>query len=169
MFNRRPRNWIEAILTLALGLAVPGCGKAPVAKPAAPASGPETASAKVTPVPTTQTESIGIETAEFEPPYPQRLELFQPPRTDEPAAAQAQPRETEVQLKGFAQAGELKALLRIDGQLTALRVGQVVGSLELVSISPPQVTLRRDGRSWVESLRPSKSSSGNDRRDGPDA
>jgi hypothetical protein len=156
VLNRRLRKWVEGTIALALGLIAPGCAKTPVAKPAAPQSGSASTSASSMPVPPAAPETA-VETAEFQPPYPQRQELFKPPRGDEPAAAQAQPRETVIQLKGFAQAGELKAILRIDGHLTALRVGQAVGTLELVSITPPQVTLRQDGRSWVESLKPPKS------------
>lgn len=172
MFNRLPRDPMWPVLVLAVSLAAPGCAKDPGAKPSTRANSPATATADAAKAPATEPTSPPVETAEFEPPYPQRQELFQPPRADESVATQTQPREAEVELKGFAHAGELKALLTIDGQLIAVPVGQVVGDLELISIAPPAVTLRRAGRSWVESLRSSKSSqslSSGDARSGPDA
>ncbi len=90
---------------------------------------------------------------EFKQPFPSREELFQPPEPAETAKPVQASKDENVQLRGFANADGLHVLLAIDGRLTALRVGQSRDDVEVLSIKPPSVVLRRGDRRWVESLR----------------
>ena len=86
-------------------------------------------------------------------PYPDRVELFQPPRAD-PSSPHPVPaaRNDDVLLKGFARAGQLRAVLVIDGTVASLAAGETRGGVEVVSIQPPSVILRRGHLRWTQTL-----------------
>lgn len=88
----------------------------------------------------------------FQPPFPDRQELFLPPKGRPSTAAVRPSSNSEVLLKGFANPGDLHALLTIDGIVTPLRAGQSRGGIRVLDISPPEVTLRRGNRQWTERL-----------------
>ena len=90
--------------------------------------------------------------AQFKPPFPDRQELFLPPEQQETVKPQAARKDSSVKVKGFANADGMHALLVIDGRLTAMRVGESRGGVEVLSVKPPRVVLRQDGQSWTESL-----------------
>ena len=154
MFNRWQRELVS--LTLLVGLSI-GCSDriAPASRttkradnsPAGDAT--ELASGAARDSTASQTE-----TAQFEPPFPDRQELFLPPGPQEPVKPQAVRKDSSIQVKGFANADGMHALLMIDGRLTAMRVGESRGGVEVLSVKPPRVMLRQDGQSWTESLSP---------------
>jgi hypothetical protein len=87
----------------------------------------------------------------FQPPFPNREELFLPP-AEKPAIA-TRPRSNEdVVLMGFADVEGEKALLKIDGVITPLRAGESRGAVRVLAIDPPRVTLQRGSRQWTERL-----------------
>jgi hypothetical protein len=91
--------------------------------------------------------------AKFQPPFPQRQELFIPPapKADAPKRHEVL---ADVALKGFANVGGLRALIQIGGKTVPLAAGQTLGEITVVSIEPPQVTLQRGRLRWTESLAP---------------
>jgi hypothetical protein len=91
---------------------------------------------------------------DFLPPFPDRDQLFAT-STQTPAERSTQPNaQSAVQLKGFANRGELRALVMIDGRIKAMRVGEACQQIEIVAIEPPRVTLREADRIWSETLLP---------------
>ncbi len=89
-----------------------------------------------------------------EPPFPPRENPFAPPRSaDLPHRPRTQlPGDQSLQLIGFVRVAQLGVVLLVDGELATLRAGESQGSLEVIEIDPPSVTLRRGGRVWTERL-----------------
>lgn len=93
------------------------------------------------------------EQAAWTPPFPNRNDPFQPPRygrrrprTDTADAAD------RVVLMGFANVGEPKALLAIDGVVTPLPEGGEAEGVKVFSIAPPKAVLQRGRTRWTASI-----------------
>jgi hypothetical protein len=85
----------------------------------------------------------------FEPPYPDRHELFAPP---DPAQVSQQRTPLSVALRGFVEFEGRCVLLEIDGKVNVLRAGQECQGIEVISIDPPGVTLQSGGHRWTAQL-----------------
>lgn len=57
-----------------------------------------------------------------------------------------------VVLKGFADVGEPKVVLAIDGVTTPLSTGDERYGVRVISISPPQAVLQRGRSRWTATL-----------------
>lgn len=99
--------------------------------------------------PTTKVEQTNVA---FAYPFPDREDLFLPPATKPPANENRPERDEDVALMGFADVGEARVVLRIDGIVTSLRVGESRGDVGVQAIDPPKVDLLRGERQWTESL-----------------
>ncbi|MCH8924008.1 MAG: hypothetical protein IIA67_12770 [Planctomycetes bacterium] len=90
----------------------------------------------------------------FEPPYPDRHELFQSPKVRRSTAPERNARNNvqRVRLKGFVDVDEIRAILVVNGQTNALAVGDKSEGVEVLSIKPPRVTLQRGRVRWTESI-----------------
>ena len=154
MFSRPQRELIS--LALLLGLAVGCSGRtASVARSTDGTDGPATQANESPSEEGRDTAASKAANAQFKPPFPDRQELFLPPDQREQVSAPAAPKKnSSIQVKGFANADGMHALLVIDGRLTAMRVGESRGGIEVLSVKPPRVILRQDGQSWTESLSP---------------
>ncbi len=84
----------------------------------------------------------------FEPPYPLRDNLFRRPAVESAPQLVRQTDEQEIVLKGFINVDEIRALLEIDGRVTAIPAGGSVGDIRLESISPHGVTLKKGRAQW---------------------
>jgi hypothetical protein len=98
-------------------------------------------------------EDITDELANFKPPFPDRVALFEPENsskspTKETVAAADSSHETEpeVEVVGFGAVDTQHALLMIDGRLEALRVGEGYRNVHVLEIAPPRVQFRVAGR-----------------------
>ncbi|MEX0714427.1 MAG: hypothetical protein WD278_18975, partial [Pirellulales bacterium] len=138
--------------------ATAGCGSQTASRAAAaPAPAPERAGP---PAPSSVAGGADMEAEDafnrralvFKPPYPERRELFLPPQKPVDAAAVEQVGRPRVKLKGFANLDGLKALVSVDGVVSAVESGQFRGDVQVISIKPPRVTFQRDGHRWTESL-----------------
>lgn len=130
-----------------------GCGDAP-AKRGAPARPAETPAAQQSPaVPAAAAPAEAATLAGYNPPFPEREDLFAPPNPELAAKAARSTAATDVVLKGIVQFEGARALLEIDGQVVQLRERGHHGSVHVVSIDPPRVTLKRGERTWTASLR----------------
>jgi hypothetical protein len=151
-----------ALPLLTLGLALLGCSQAdepvvettPVAAaPAATAATPETQSAspgeKSPDVAVAESNSAPI--AAFTPPFPQRLELFEPPQRQSTARRDDEHGET-VELKGFIDVDEPRVVLSIDGVISSVPAGGEKYGVQVISIEPPTVVLQRGRNRWPATL-----------------
>ena len=105
---------------------------------------------------TRQPDSIDGKTDEAQLAYrwhnPNRSQIFIPP-TNKPAAATITSRDDHgVSLIGFANVDRQQVLLRIDGVIASLTVGDSRGELQVLAIDPPKVTLKRANREWTVKL-----------------
>lgn len=90
--------------------------------------------------------------AAFEYPFPDREFLFLPP-AKKPATSDIRSEDDEdVVLMGFADVGGARAVLKIDGIVTPLRVGESRGDVRVLAINPPKVNLQRGKHQWTASL-----------------
>ncbi len=89
----------------------------------------------------------------YTPPYPERLNPFQPPmnaprvRTDN-----KQDSNSSVTLVGFANVGEPKVVLTIDGVVSPMSNGEEIAGVQVISIAPPNAVLQRGRNRWTASL-----------------
>ena len=159
--NVRNRNY--ALIVTLSGALVWGCGSS------VPVTEGDTASPTVTPAVATGTDAakptskvaseaaaVVDEPVAFEPPFPDRTDLFAQPNANKVAAVVRERREQsgpDLQLKGFVNVGEPRAMLRIDGELWIARAGESRAGVEVVTITPPQVTIKRDEKNIELSLR----------------
>ena len=147
---------VFAVLVALACAATAGCGSQ-TASQAAAAPPPAPARADP-PAPSSMAGGADVEAEDafnprvFKPPYPQRRELFLPPQKPVDAAAVEQVGRPRVKLKGFANLDGLKALVSVDGVVSAVESGQFRGDVQVISIKPPRVTFQRDGHRWTESL-----------------
>ena len=89
--------------------------------------------------------------ATFQPPFPHREDLFNPPA--KLAAAPERPESVgDVKLRGFVNVDGVRALLVINGQITPTVAGQQYAGIDVIAIEPPQVTLQRGRIRWTERL-----------------
>ena len=145
------------LLTSMLILLLSGCAEEVVVKRMKPAPAEP---ARIEPV-----EDLTEALAEFVPPYPEQVVLFEPDKKKPTKAgarmkatssqdASSSQSEPEVELMGFGSVDAKFALLMIDGQVEALRVGEGHGNVRVLKIEPPRVQLRVAGRASERTLLP---------------
>ncbi|TWT48865.1 hypothetical protein [Botrimarina hoheduenensis] len=89
----------------------------------------------------------------YEPPFPLRETLFDPPKQAAVAAGPGQTQQSgSVQLLGFANLGSQRAVLSIDGVIAPLESGGEHAGVKVISVSPPKVVLQRGRNRWTESI-----------------
>ncbi len=94
-----------------------------------------------------------IAAEKFDPPFPNRVELFDPPGKPKPAARRAGTGDEQVELKGFVVVnGQQRAMFAFDGRPAVLGAGESHGDVKVVLIDGPTVTLQRGRIRWTESL-----------------
>jgi hypothetical protein len=99
-------------------------------------------------------EEERVEVVEFVPPYPERTDLFAPPKRPNLEAVVRENGQSSASLvlKGFVNVDGPRAILLIDRNLATLAVGDEKFGVQVVSIEPPQITLQRGRERWTESL-----------------
>ncbi|MCA9240686.1 MAG: hypothetical protein KDA37_10820, partial [Planctomycetales bacterium] len=118
--------------------APPSPDRPPTAEAAEPAAEPEVAAPNV---------------ASYMPPYPQRTDLFTPPKRVKQAARHTSgDSDDAVELMGFVTVDEPRAVLSIDGVIAALPAGGQKYGIEVISVEPPRVILQRGRNRWTASL-----------------
>ncbi len=118
--------------------------------PAQPMAEPNVGVADPESSPSATEEDVGKDA--FHYPFPDREELFQPP-TKKPLTHETRvKRDEDVVLMGFADVEGVRTVLKIDGIVTSLRVGESRGDVRVLAIEPPEVNLQRGERQWTESL-----------------
>jgi hypothetical protein len=91
-------------------------------------------------------------TAPYEPPFPNRTDLFVPPKRAGGAAAGQSSGDNAVQLLGFVRVDQPKAVLSINGEIAPMAVGESRYGVDVISIAPPNVVLQRGRQRWQTTL-----------------
>ncbi|NOY43199.1 MAG: hypothetical protein GXP26_15370 [Planctomycetes bacterium] len=93
------------------------------------------------------------ETLAYDPPFPDRVDLFvAPKRNGRGIAATPEGVERAVELIGFVNVDSQQVVLSIDGKVTPLGVGSQIAEIEVISIQPPVVVLQRGRQRWRATL-----------------
>jgi hypothetical protein len=168
-----PLNRYGWTLALAAPLAV-GCADeapvAPVALPSAAVSPVASAAKPAAPTPVAPTPAAAApqladskpnaptpadaqpEAAAYQPPFPERVDLFVPPKRQGGVRIGQGEREDSVELLGFVRVDQPKAVLSINGLTMSLAEGGNEYGIEVISIQPPSVVLQRGRQRWQASL-----------------
>ncbi|MGI9456515.1 MAG: hypothetical protein ACR2NU_08130 [Aeoliella sp.] len=89
--------------------------------------------------------------ANYESPFPNRHEMFVPPKAG-PAPRASSNNEGNVQLRGFVDVDEPRAILDIEGATTLLAVGGEKYGVKVIAIDEMNVTLERGQTRWTATL-----------------
>jgi hypothetical protein len=128
-----------------------GCTSSPSAPIEAPSAAAEppvavapTAIAGATPPTDTQ--------GAFQPPFPQREELFLPPDLSSLARLPDRLDGQDVVVRGFVNFQGQRVVLEINGAVRVLKEGEQHQGVEVRSIAPPAVSLQRGSHRWTLQL-----------------
>ena len=89
--------------------------------------------------------------ATYQPPYPDRVELFLAPKRDGRRSTRNE-QEDAVELLGFVNVDHQRAVLMINGSVYPVAVGDSQFGVEVISIQPPAVVLQRGRQRWQATL-----------------
>ncbi len=116
----------------------------------------ETISSTAESVPSAEEEKVDAEKVlklAFDPPFPERTNLFQAPKRHGRGGAKSKGQsETSVELLGFVNVNGQRVALSIDGLVTTVAEGGQAYGIEVISIQPPSVFLRRGKQRWQASF-----------------
>jgi hypothetical protein len=93
-----------------------------------------------------------ITTAQFAPPFPERLELFEPPKRAQGTVRRDDESGDTVELKGFINVDKPRVVLSIDGAIAPIAEGGEKYGVQVISIQPPSVVLQRGRSRWTATL-----------------
>jgi hypothetical protein len=91
------------------------------------------------------------ESAAYEPPYPDRENLFLAPKRSASNKTHGN-LEQSVELLGFANVNGQKVILSINGIVVPMSEGTTQSGIEVISIQPPAVVLQRNRERWQAML-----------------
>lgn len=161
---RIKRRWI---CCLCIAIVAGGCKSStevavevpPVADaPAPPASEtPAPPAAEPTPAAAAGATGVAAETKHavaqnFTPPFPERVELFSPPKRALATVRKEDDGGTTVELKGFVNVNGPRAVLSIDGVIAIIPEGGEKYGVQVMSIDPPSAVLQRGKARWPAKL-----------------
>ncbi len=90
---------------------------------------------------------------DYDPPFPQRLDLFAPPKQGARQSRQTTDNTADsVVLMGFANLDKPRALLAINGVVKPLSDGEEALGVQVISITPPRAVLQRGRSRWTASI-----------------
>ena len=146
-----------------LGTALAGCQSsdvpadqptAAVATPASnePASGDPAPDLATTDSPQDAHAPAKTAVAQFSPPFPDRTELFEPPKRGQGNVRRDEEHGESVELKGFINVDQPRVVLSIDGVISPIAEGGEKYGVQVISIQPPSVVLQRGRSRWTATL-----------------
>lgn len=160
--SERSLLWrFAALATLAFGGAlIVGCAEpgvemtaaanAPSAPPLTPAKLESSQTAPSVIPMATETPDAAL-ASDYQPPFPNRVELFVPPKRQGGAPTEGV-QQNSVELIGFVRVDRQRAVLTIDGNVAAIPVGETQFGVQVISIKPPKVELQRGRQRWQATL-----------------
>jgi hypothetical protein len=99
-----------------------------------------------------ESETAPAAVAQFSPPFPERLELFEPPKRTQGTVRRNDELGETVELKGFITVDEPRVILSIDGVISSVPEGGEKYGVQVISIQPPTVVLQRGRDRWPATL-----------------
>jgi hypothetical protein len=116
-----------------------------------PKAAAETAGDKpTTPTPADDAEKPAV--AAYQPPFPDRVDLFVPPKRVGGVRMKEGDTEEAIELLGFVRVDRPKVVLSINGEVHPIYEGGSQFGIEVISIQPPKVVLQRGRQRWQASL-----------------
>ena len=86
---------------------------------------------------------------QFEPPFPDRISIFQAPRRQgRNRIQQSGQSEAAIELLGFVNVDGPRVALSFDGHVKTAAEGESYFGIEVISIQPPAVVLQRGRQRW---------------------
>jgi hypothetical protein len=157
---RRTYTWIYVAC---LGAALAGCQSsdvpadeavAVVATPASNerASGDPAPDLSTTDSPPDTHAAAQAAVAQFSPPFPDRNDLFEPPKRAQGNVRRDEEHGESVELKGFINVDRPRVVLSIDGVISPIAEGGEKYGVQVISIQPPSVVLQRGRNRWTATL-----------------
>jgi hypothetical protein len=102
--------------------------------------------------PTPAEASEASPTADYTPPFPDRVDLFVAPKRQGGGPTREGGTGSSVELNGFVNVDRPRAVLTIDGQMANVAEGETQSGVEVISIQPPKVILQRGRQRWQATL-----------------
>ncbi len=99
-----------------------------------------------------QSAARQVAAEEFDPPFPNRTTLFEPPRGGQNTVRRDEEYGETIELKGFVDVNGPQVVLAIDGILSPIPEGGEMYGVQVISIHPPSVVLQRGRNRWTASL-----------------
>ncbi len=90
--------------------------------------------------------------ADYQPPFPDRVNLFVAPKRERNNMLSNQDDGESVQLLGFVNVVGHRVVLSIDGVVFPVAEGDTEAGIEVISIQPPMVVLQRGRERWQAAL-----------------
>ncbi len=150
------------ILPLILSVFVTGChheveptpeSAAAVVTPALTVATPAEPNENAPPAPDLANLKVSKATvAVFTPPFPDRLDLFEAPKRAQSTVRRDDEHGETVELKGFINVDQPRAVLSIDGVISPVPEGGEKYGVRVISIQPPSVVLQRGRNRWTATL-----------------
>jgi hypothetical protein len=125
--------------------------KPPVAERPSIANSKQAPAAKSGPTPAVSTEGQSPAAA-YQPPFPDRVDLFVPPKRQGNVLVKDGGAEDSVELLGFIRVDRPQVVLSINGQVASIAEGATQFGIEVISIQQPKVVLQRGRQRWQASL-----------------
>lgn len=146
-------------LSLFLAVVLSGCHAASepepkVEPPSMAAAEPKAEAKPATPTPDLANPKVAsaAQPAAFAPPFPDRLELFEPPKRAQTSVKRDDEHGQSVELKGFIDVDQPRVILSIDGVVSPIPEGGEKYGVHVISIQPPSVVLQRGRNRWTATL-----------------
>lgn len=140
--NSSKEPTIEVAAAAAQPVKTAAAAPVPSKASAKPAAALESANSKVATAPK----------ATYNPPFPERADLFEPSKRAEKSARRGDEHGESVELKGFINVDQPQVVLSIDGVVSPVPEGGEKYGVQIIRIQPPSVDLRRNGRNWRATL-----------------
>lgn len=96
--------------------------------------------------------SQAVASTPFSPPFPDRVDLFEPPNRARGTVHRDDEFGESVELKGFINVQGPRVVLLIDGVIAPIAEGGEKYGVQVISIDPPSVVLQRGRRRWTATL-----------------
>lgn len=90
--------------------------------------------------------------AQYQPPFPDRIDLFVAPKRQGGAHSPAGESLEAVELLGFVNVDQPRAVLSINGTIAPIAAGAAQYGVEVISVQPPMVVLQRGRQRWQATL-----------------
>lgn len=98
-------------------------------------------------------KSTQSQVAAFKPQFPERTDMFEPPKRAQSTLRRDEEHGQSVELKGFINVGDQpRVILSIDGVVSAIPEGGEKYGVQVLSIQPPKVMLQRGRNRWPATL-----------------